>query len=231
MNLSLPRWQISTWISLLAFIMTIPPNIFLVWGWILGPQISLFIPNIVGITQFSKDADIVTVYGITSYINQGRPGYDDIIINEMVSFQIGSKIYTMPALFFVKFVPNNKDPVEGNFAPFLVRGGGETQTHEVMFSPSDIVCSDNKCEADNSELTWSEFKDFIEKTSETDLIITFSAELLREGRIEKSCRIEVDSIKNKFSSNRAWMEVPCWPLEKYGSYTQISMKLKSPLIV
>ena len=203
--------QTSDRIALIALLITLPANIYLLWGWIVGSKVEVFTNNILGLHSLSKRPDsLLAATLVRTFINTGGSGYDEILQNEVVTLKVGPEIYNLPSLYYVNMIPNKKDWIIGSASPFTVAGGGTSKTHEVLYAPNTVVCKNGKCVNDNTRITWQEFDQVINKYKDEEVLIEYSATLSSGEAVETSCTIKSSDLVPRFKDNaHFWIEVPC----------------------
>lgn len=212
----------SNWIAICALFITLPGYSYLAWGWWGGPKVKLFTPELIHfrcselkpkVPKCTTKAE--TWLGATmSYINQGQKGYDEIVTQERVDFKFGDKSYIYLGHFFVNVVPGNKGWIKQGVSPFTVNGGGGGASHEVMFLAGPMVCEEDDCQENDSQLNWDRFLKEIHTTKQKLLELKFSFRSISKKKSTPAyCKVKIEDLKASLSKtpHRSFHQTPCWP--------------------
>ena len=133
-------------ISLTAFLLSVVSISYSFFGFLKGSAVDLLPMKQVTlfVEQEANGAETLRIAAPMTYVNTGFSGYDDVIVEEYVEFELGDHTYRHDWQYFGSFETENgnfKRVSKGSALPFVINGGSAT-SKETMFAYHPVDCSE-----------------------------------------------------------------------------------------
>lgn len=212
---SAARWHMGAaeWIALVALLTSLVSGLYNVWGWLIGNDIRLYVPEQIDIRTVRKgdnDAYLGVIARFT-YANYGRENYQAALLAHTIELPLDdsdSLLYTDQ--YLVRTLENNHDgwlPIQGNSTPFALKGGN-SWSQEVWLIPKPVTCAPD-CKEQDQRIYWVDLENWLSNTKKTDLILTMKGWLAQAPNafVEVHCHLQVEELRRNLrltKSTRLW---------------------------
>lgn len=163
-------------LALLAFLGSLATGTYQVYGYFVGPDVKMFVPDQVLISSREMGkVKFVNFAAKVSYVNVGQQGNNAAITNERIVFKIGDKTYEHKWQEFIK--SSNKGTElqverEADALPFSVNAGS-TVSHVTRFAPRSKAGKNGYGkDANINYLKWDDFLAALKATKQIDVELT-----------------------------------------------------------
>jgi hypothetical protein len=187
-------------VALAAFLLALGGVIFQVTAFLRDAEVTLFGPEQILITAEDRDdpGSIVRISASMSYVNTGQVGYNAIVHNETLHFDLGGKTYEQKWQAFVTWSPMGSDikyEIKSAAVPFPVNAGS-SESHVTFFAPR------------SNFLAWQEFSELL--TDVNELHFRFKARSYRGERVPPaSCTVELPPLLKVWIADNRWIVASC----------------------
>ncbi len=196
-------------LALTAFILSVTGMLYQFSIFLRGDDIRFFTPQKITIIaeklpNFVGD-EFIKITADMSYVNQGRAGYNGIVIKERVTIMFDDENISYQWLNFETYTlvdSKLKNHFFNDANPFVVNGGSGV-SHVTSFVPKGVDDNDT-----TNYISWGEFTEVI--LDEIDRInFTFATDIYDHSAEYASCYIQLnDHLKESLKKNK-WMAAEC----------------------
>ena len=166
-------------------------------GFLTRAETILFPPRQITLVAYKypdSEDEFLRINARMAYANSGQPGYNSIVIEEIVKFKLGAVPREQVGQSYESFRYDSGKLVSNYIsdAKPLPVNAASSESHETFFAPHPVPCGEvtELCDPNKNFLEWTKFVSLVSQTGKIEFILV--GVLHDEEPVEVKCVVQFD---------------------------------------